>query len=123
MTSNLRGLRLLVVEDMLLIAATLSATLQKHGCEVVGPVAHLEQGLDLACEAGLDGAILDINLDGKLSFPVAALLSQRGVPYLFVTGYSEDIQPAKYRSVPRLEKPFEDAELEQMLLQRFSREA
>jgi DNA-binding response OmpR family regulator len=59
----------LVVEDMFLIAESLSARLREYGCVVVGPVMHLEQGLDLARDAALDGAILDINLDGKLSFP------------------------------------------------------
>jgi DNA-binding response OmpR family regulator len=83
----------LVVEDMFLIAESLSARLREYGCVVVGPVMHLEQGLDLARDAALDGAILDINLDGKLSFPIAAMLSERGVPYCFVTGYSEDILP------------------------------
>jgi CheY-like chemotaxis protein len=119
----LRGVRLLVVEDTFLLAESLSALLRSHGCDVVGPVASLEQGLDLACDAALDGAILDINLGGKLSFPIAATLSRRGIPYFFVTGYSEDVLPASYRAVPRLEKPFEDAELEQMLLREFSRVA
>ena len=123
MVSGCQGLRLLVVEDVFLIAESLSALLREHGCEVVGPVGHLEQALDLARDATLDGAILDINLDGKLCFPIAAMLSQRGVPYFFVTGYSEDIVPAKYRSIPRLEKPFEEADLEQMLLREFSHAA
>ena len=60
-------------------------------------------------------------LDGKLSFPNAAMLNQRGVPYFFVTGYSEDIFLAKYRGIPRLAKPFEEAELAQMLVREFSR--
>jgi len=123
MVSGCQGLRLLVVEDVFLIAESLSALLRGYGCDVVGPVAHLEQALDLARDATLDGAILDINLDGKLSFPIAAMLSERGIPYFFVTGYCENILPAKYRDVPRLEKPFEEAELEQMLLREFSHAA
>jgi hypothetical protein len=84
-------------------------------------VAHLEQGLDLARNVGLDGAILDLNLDGKLSFPIADSLSARGIPYVFVTGYNEGFFPAKYRTIPRLGKPIEEVELEQMLLREFSR--
>jgi CheY-like chemotaxis protein len=123
MTSGCHGLRLLVVEDTFLIAEALSATLQGCGCQVVGPVAHLEQGLDFARNAALDGAVLDIDLAGKLCLPIAAVLSERGIPYVFVTGYSADALPAKYRGVPRLEKPFEPAELEQMLLREFARAA
>ena len=51
------------------------------------------------------------------------MLSQRGAPHFFMTGYCENILPAKYRDVPRLEKPFEEAELEQMLLREFSHAA
>ena len=123
MASALRGLRLLVVEDILFIADSISALLRDYGCEVVGPVGHLKQALDLARDAALDGAILDINLDGKPSFPIAGMLSERGIPYFFVTGYNDNILPAKYRGIPRLAKPFEDAELEQMLLREFARVA
>jgi DNA-binding response OmpR family regulator len=123
MNSGRQGLRLLVVEDMFLIADSLSAFLREHGCDVVEPVAHLEQGLDLARDAALDGAILDINLDGELCFPIADTVSARRIPYVFVTGYTEDFLPAKYRRIPRLVKPFEEAELEQMLLSEFSRAA
>ncbi len=123
MASALRGLRLLVVEDILFIADSISALLRDYGCEVVGPVGHLKQALDLARDAALDGAILDINLDGKPSFPIAGMLSERGIPYFFVTGYNDNILPAKYRGIPRLAKPFEDAELEQMVLREFSHAA
>jgi|SRR6266436_2495569 len=123
MTSRLRGLRLLVVEDIFLIAESLSALLRDYGCDVIGPVAHLERGLDLAREGRLDGAILDVDLHGKLSFPIADALNQRAIPYFFVTGYSEDIFPAKYQDMPHLGKPFKAADLEQMLLREFARVA
>src|SRR5262249_55059260 len=60
MTSGVQGLRVLVVEDVFLIAESLGELLQHYGCYVVGPVATLEQGLDMARDTPLDGAILDV---------------------------------------------------------------
>ena len=80
MTSGVQGLRVLVVEDVFLIAESLGELLQHYGCHFVGPVATLEQGLDMARDTPLDGAILDVNLEGKLCFPVATMLAQRGIP-------------------------------------------
>ena len=111
MFGGLEGLRVLIAEDIFLIAELLAAPLKERGCQVVGPISKLERGLDLARDVPLDGAILDVNLDGKLCFPIAAVLSERGVPFFFVTGYSTDVFPAKYRSFPCLLKPFDAADL------------
>jgi DNA-binding response OmpR family regulator len=89
----------------------LAASLKDCGCQIVGPISNLERGLELARNVPLDGAILDVKLDGKLCFPIAAVLSERGVPFFFVTGYSTDVFPAKYRSFPCLLKPFDAADL------------
>jgi DNA-binding response OmpR family regulator len=97
MSSGLEGLRVLIAEDVFLVAEMLAALLKERGCQVIGPVSHLERGLDLARDVPLDGAILDVDLDGKLCFPLAAALSERGVPFFFVTGYSNEIFPSKYR--------------------------
>src|SRR5215471_10918973 len=97
MSSGLEGLRALVVEDIFLIAGAPSALLRECGCDTVGPVAHLNQALDLAPGVGLDGAILDIELGGEPRFPINTALRQRGVPYFFVTGYSDELLPAEYR--------------------------
>lgn len=106
--TELSGLKVLVVEDMLLVADVISEGLQRHGCEVVGPVARLERGLTLAREAPLDGAVLDINLAGRSSMPIAAALAARRIPFMFVTGYGDAAGlPPEYRAVPRLAKPFQ----------------
>ena len=115
MSSGLEGLRVLIAEDIFLIAELLAAPLKERGCQVVGPISKLERGLDLARDVPLDGAILDVNLDGKLCFPIAAVLSERGVPFFFVTGYSTDIFPARYRGFPCLLKPFDAADLVEMV--------
>jgi CheY-like chemotaxis protein len=109
---HLAGLRILVVEDVLLMAEVIRDQLEECGCSVVGPVAHLAEAIAVAREALLDGAVLDVNLAGERSFPVAAILSERRVPYVFLTGYdSEDVFPAEYRNAPRLGKPFRYQEL------------
>jgi len=104
----LAGMRILVVEDVLLMADVIRDQLEECGCTVVGPVAHLEDAMALAREAPLDGALLDVNLGGgERSFPLAAILRERRVPYVFLTGYDSPNEfPAEYRDAPRLGKPF-----------------
>jgi len=110
--ANPRRARVLVVEDVLLMAEVIADQLEECGCTVVGPVAHLAEAKTLAREAPLDGAVLDVNLAGQRSFPVAAILRERRVPYVFLTGYdSDDVFPAEYRDAPRLGKPFRHDEL------------
>jgi DNA-binding response OmpR family regulator len=103
----LGGLRILVVEDLLLLAELIRDQLEECGCAVVGPVARLSEAMTLAREEALDGAILDVNLGGRLSFPVAGILRERDVPYVFLTGYDdEELFPDEYRGAPRLGKPY-----------------
>jgi CheY-like chemotaxis protein len=122
MSSGLEGLRVLIAEDIFLIADMLAASLKDCGCQIVGPISNLERGLELARNVPLDGAILDVKLDGKLCFPIAAVLSERGVPFFFVTGYSNDIFPAKYRGFSCLLKPFDAADLVEMVTHEFASE-
>ena len=108
----LEGLKVLVVEDNLLLAEVTKILLEDSGCQVVGPAGWLERGLELAQDEPLDGAILDINLHGEMSFAIAEVLCARGVPFLFVTGYEDrSIVPLAYRSAPRLDKPVADERL------------
>jgi DNA-binding response OmpR family regulator len=101
----LAGLRILVVEDEPVVAWDLADTLQRHGCEVVGPAYDLEQAEELSRKNALSGAVLDVNLGGDKVFPVADVLAAGEVPYCFVTGYG----PAGLRpddlDRPILQKP------------------
>jgi len=103
---DLHGLRILVVEDTVLVADLVVEELQDQGCSVVGPAARVDQGLSLAATAGLDGALLDVNLAGEKCFPIADALTSRGVPFAFLTGYGDAVLPPCYRATPRLTKPF-----------------
>jgi CheY-like chemotaxis protein len=78
-------LRVLLVEDEIMVALLLEEMLADLGHEVVGPVARLDKAVAMARQEALDIAILDVNLNGKEVFPVAAVLSARGIPFFFVT--------------------------------------
>jgi CheY-like chemotaxis protein len=109
-------LRVLVVEDNLLIAETLCDALADCGCEVVGPVTDMPQGLALIAEQTPDGAMLDINLSGILSFPLATVLEERGVPFVFMTGYDDGVLfPPEFRKVRRIAKPFDSKDIAEVL--------
>jgi CheY-like chemotaxis protein len=104
---SLAGLRILVVEDVLLIADVIRDELEDCGCDVVGPVARLQPAITLAREEKLDGAIIDVNLNGELAFPIGDVLRERKIPYVFLTGYDgNSVFPPEYRDTPRLGKPF-----------------
>jgi CheY-like chemotaxis protein len=113
---TLDGCRILVVEDEYLIAADLLQTLEELGAIVVGPAATVERALTLArAEAGLDGAVLDLNLGGERAYPVADALAARGVPFVFVTGYDDWVVDTAYAQAPRCAKPVDPAVLTRTL--------
>jgi CheY-like chemotaxis protein len=100
------GLRILVVEDNFLAAEVVRDTLESNGCTVVGPVGRIADGLRLAEQEALDGAVLDVNLNGDWCFPIAETLRRRDVPFIFLTGYDDAaIIPVELRRARRLSKP------------------
>lgn len=120
----LEGLRVLLVEDNFLLAEITKDLLEQNGCTVVGPTGRVESALKLARGEQLDGAILDINLHGEMSFAVADVLCDRGVPFLFVTGYDDaTILPAALRWARRLSKPVADQQLLAVAAEVFSARA
>jgi DNA-binding LytR/AlgR family response regulator len=76
------------------------------GCEVVGPAARVNQGLELVAAGRIDAAVLDVNLNGQKSYPIADALIAIGVPFVFSTGYNKDSMPEDYRDFPMLQKPY-----------------
>jgi CheY-like chemotaxis protein len=105
--------RILVVEDEMTIALLIEDMLADLGYEVVGLAMRLPQAMELAATANIDLAILDVNLDGRMSFPVADLLRGRGVPFLFATGYGSAGLGERYRGqAPVVRKPFRLQELQ-----------
>lgn len=99
-------LRILVVEDEMTIALMIEDMLLELGHQVIDLAMRLPQAADLASKADFDAAILDVNLDGRKSFPVADILTERGIPFAFATGYgAAGIEPA-YAGRPVITKPF-----------------
>jgi two-component SAPR family response regulator len=111
----LNGRRILVVEDETWVAFDLEAILKAAGCIVIGPAANLRDGLDLAEQNPLDAALLDINLGYDQSFPIAYGLKRRGIPFVFVTAYSNYILPAGLMAAPLVTKPYTDSTLRQAI--------
>jgi DNA-binding response OmpR family regulator len=107
-----KACRVLVVEDEPLIAMVIEAALETIGCEIVGPVAKLDEAIDLANRASFDCAILDVNIRGGHVYPVADLLMKRGLPILLASGYGEWTLPAHLLGEKRLEKPYTSEQLE-----------
>lgn len=103
---SLRHKKVLIVEDQYLIAADLSRALTKLGGTIVGPVASTEAAQARMAESSIDFAFLDINLDEDTVFPLADDLERRGIPFVFATGHDASIVPERFKSKPRLEKPF-----------------
>ena len=106
--------RVLIVEDEALVAACLEDDLRDAGCEPVGPATTVDAALDLARSADpLHAALVDLNLHGRDSTPVADALRARGVPFAFATGYTD--AGGQTGGVPVLEKPFSSAQLRRTL--------
>ena len=112
---DLRGLRVLLVEDEVTISLLMEDMLLDLGCEVVGPAARLHVAKALAETEELDLAILDVNVAGEPIYPVVEELSRRGVPFIFSTGYGAAGIEAPYRDRPILQKPFAQADLVRVL--------
>ncbi len=98
--------RILIVEDEMLVAMLIEDVILDLGHEVVGPAMRLETALEAVETEKLDFAILDINLAGKQSFPVADLLADRGIPFIFASGYGTAGLNDRYREAPVVQKPF-----------------
>lgn len=105
---DLRNRRILVVEDEYIIAADLAASLEERGVTVIGPANSIADAMDLLeSEPAPDAAVLDVNLGREKVYPVADALRDRGVPFVFATGYDDFVVPDQYAGAPRCEKPID----------------
>ncbi|MBR0869017.1 response regulator [Bradyrhizobium tropiciagri] len=96
----------LVVEDETMIRMMLVEMLEEIGHTVIGEAAHLEQAIDLATGINFDYAVLDINLAGRSSLPVAQIIKSRKIPFVFSTGYGADAIPTEFADNLAVRKPF-----------------
>lgn len=107
----------LVVEDDYLLAGELRNWLAQEGAAVIGPVPRVGAALELLNRSPRPSlAILDINLQGRMAWPVAEALLARGIPFVFVTGYDAEVIPSAFAQIPRAEKPVDLGQLLRLLL-------
>lgn len=109
------GLRVLLVEDEMLVGMLLEDFLCEFGCEVIGPVTTLGTAIAHAHDAQIDVALLDLNLAGVDAHPVADVLDRRGIPFAFLTGYRSPQRESRFDQRPALPKPVDKAALETLL--------
>ncbi len=100
------GARVLVVEDNFLVATDIALLLESLGCTVLGPAATVEEALSITEHGRPQAAVLDINIIGGTSVPVAESLIEKRIPFFFVTGYaSPKVLPESLKRHRRLNKP------------------
>lgn len=117
---ELSTMSVLLVEDNFLVAMAMERALVESGCTVVGPVATVEEGTRIAAQTRIDGAILDINIQGGTSQAIAEALERRGLPFFFITGYGSPLMlPERLRRVFRLSKPVNAQRLVEAIAERF----
>lgn len=103
---DLRGRRILLIEDEPLVAMDTEEQLRSAGCMIVGPAASVQEARDLIAEAEFDAALVDANLGGAPVGELAAALTRKGIPFAFATGYGREALPQGFREAPVLTKPF-----------------
>ncbi|MBM9594650.1 response regulator [Roseitranquillus sediminis] len=111
----LEGRRILVLEDEYLAALDVQQMVEELGGTVVGPAGRLEQARELARAHSLQGAICDVKLNGHTSYPLARELLSTGVPVVFLTGYEANSLEPEFRDVPRVTKPYDTRQMQDLL--------
>jgi CheY-like chemotaxis protein len=110
--ARLKGLRVLIVEDELIIAMELETLLGRLGCVVLDTAPTVKRALRALTHEQPEVAVLDMNLQGERATPVAEALHEQGVPFVLVTGYGSERLPEKaLQEAPRLRKPVNDNQL------------
>jgi CheY-like chemotaxis protein len=104
-----RSRSILIVEDDVLLGMAIGLCVQDAGYEVAGLARSVEAALETLSHQTVDAALLDVNLQGELVFPVANALAERGVPFVFVTAHPPLDIPERHRHRPVVPKPYYDA--------------
>jgi CheY-like chemotaxis protein len=100
------GLRVLLVEDEMMVGLLVESMLVELGHEVTGPIGRLHRAVAMAERENLDFAVIDVNINGGKAYPVAAALVARGIPFIFSTGYGRAGLAAPFEDHPMLQKPY-----------------
>jgi DNA-binding response OmpR family regulator len=108
---DIAGLRVMVFEDDFLLAGTLADVLGRLGCTVVRCIAALDQAMKAARTENCDFAVVDLQLQGVMAYPLLDCLEQRGIPCIIASCHSRTDIPARYMSMPAISKPYTAREL------------
>jgi PAS domain S-box-containing protein len=122
-SQTLKGKRVLVVEDEPLLSMDMEASLSEVGCEVRGPAGTLQKAKQLIASLDCDAALLDANLAGQSVDELAAALTQRNIPFAFVTGYGREALPPGFQEAAVLGKPFSKDQLRSVVQSLLYRDA
>lgn len=123
MVIDLAGLRVLVVEDEMLISLLIEEMLVDQECEIVGPFSSVPPAVEAASGEQIDVALLDVNVGGIKVYPVAEALCARHIPFLFISGYGQSAVPEDHPDWRVCSKPFRQHDLLDMLRDQLARPA
>ncbi|MGE3146966.1 MAG: response regulator [Pseudorhodoplanes sp.] len=115
MQDQIKGLRVIVVEDDAAIMMLAEDMLQELGCVIAGTATRMNEALASAQSCAFDVALLDVNLAGQPVYPVADIVQARGLPIVFCTGYGGESLEEAWRSTPVLQKPYRMEHLSEVL--------
>jgi CheY-like chemotaxis protein len=113
---TLTGTNILVVEDEALVALAVNDTLIESGWSVVGPFSVIEDARNVVSKTSINAAILDVNLNGDLVYPLAQTLTDKEIPFVFVTGYGVESIDPRFRKVQVLHKPIDRDVLKRLFI-------
>lgn len=111
-------MNVLIVEDEALVALDLAAQIQDLGHVVVGPAHNLDKAMALVDNSEIDFALLDVNLNGSQSIPVARRLQDDGVDFVFLTGYGSPKIVEDFGEATILSKPISEFQLKRLMSER-----
>jgi len=111
----MKGAAIFLVEDEALIRMMIVEMLEELGHRVVAEAGSIKAAEPLARSSLFDLAVFDINVAGFLISPIAEIVAERGLPFIFVSGYGPEGKPAAFDNTPVLRKPFLISDLEQMI--------
>jgi CheY-like chemotaxis protein len=120
---TLENLRVLVVEDDYYLAGDAERALRGAGAVVEGPFSSQRQAQDALARQRPDCAMIDINLGSGPSFELAKLLRVQNIPFIFLTGYDQELIPVEFSDVRRLHKPIAFADMVQSIAELLRRPA
>ena len=113
--ADLKGRRILVVEDSPVVAPFTADVLDELGCVVVGPAPNMAAARELVEAGEFDAALMDIHIRGAHVFPLCEILEAKRIPFVLTSGYADWQMPEKWEGRPRLQKPYTVDQVEKAL--------